>query len=46
MAKSVLGLLKGFDSWRAEHIRRELNTEADALANRALDAPGAANMEV
>jgi ribonuclease HI len=28
-----------------EHVRRELNKEADALANRALDAGGAAAIE-
>ena len=43
LAKEVHGLLSGFTKWRAEHIPRELNSEADALANRALDAPGTAN---
>jgi ribonuclease HI len=30
-------LLSGFRAWRAEHIPRGQNAEADALANRALD---------
>lgn len=30
-------LADGFDSFKILHVRRELNTEADALANRALD---------
>ena len=33
-ARSVL---EKFASWRAEHIPRELNTRADALANQAMD---------
>ena len=31
-------LLEQLPKWEAEHIRRELNREADALANAALDA--------
>ena len=31
-------LIGGFDSFALTHIPRELNAEADALANRALDA--------
>ncbi|MEN6308408.1 MAG: ribonuclease HI family protein, partial [Anaerohalosphaeraceae bacterium] len=30
--------LTGFKSWQARHIPREQNKEADALANRAMDA--------
>ena len=30
-------LLQGFPSWRAEHVRREMNWRADALANEAMD---------
>jgi ribonuclease HI len=30
-------LLRGFDDWRCVHVRREHNSEADRLANRALD---------
>jgi len=33
----ALALLKKFDSWRAEHVPREQNTLADALANDAMD---------
>ncbi len=31
-------LLEGFDRWRISHVRREANTQADALANLAMDA--------
>ncbi|MBX7159684.1 MAG: ribonuclease HI family protein [Acidimicrobiia bacterium] len=31
-------LLRGFDSVEIVHVRRELNVEADALVNQALDA--------
>ena len=34
--------LRGFLSWRAEHVRREMNTRADALANDAMDRHAAA----
>ncbi len=34
----VRSLLTSFPSWAIEHIPREQNTEADALANAALDA--------
>jgi ribonuclease HI len=30
-------LIRGFDSIRVRHVRRELNREADRLANRAID---------
>ncbi len=30
------GLLDRFASWRAEHVRREANSRADALANEAM----------
>jgi ribonuclease HI len=30
-------LLRGVDDWRCVHVRREHNSEADRLANRALD---------
>ncbi|MEN8126294.1 MAG: phosphoribosylglycinamide formyltransferase [Planctomycetota bacterium] len=32
-----MGLLASFGSWQATHIYREKNTEADAMANRAMD---------
>ena len=35
-----IDLLAGFESWKITHIRREKNEEADALANRAMDAKG------
>ncbi|HXR09459.1 MAG TPA: ribonuclease HI family protein [Candidatus Acidoferrales bacterium] len=43
----ALKMSKGFESFRIEHVYREQNREADALANEALDetenkAPGAA----
>ena len=31
----------GFEAWSIEHVRREQNKRADALANRALDELGA-----
>ncbi len=34
----VMDLLTSFESWQARHIPREKNSEADALANRAMDA--------
>ena len=34
----VLGLLRGFSSYKVEHVFREQNAEADALANQAMDA--------
>ncbi len=34
----VMERLAGFQSWQARHIPREQNKEADALANRAMDA--------
>jgi ribonuclease HI len=33
----VLGELATFDEWSIEHVRREMNSEADALVNDALD---------
>ena len=30
-------VLRSFDSWTVDHVRRELNAEADRLANEALD---------
>ncbi len=38
LAAKVLSLLKKFESYTFVHVRRELNTEADALVNEALDA--------
>lgn len=37
----AVALLRGLDSPRIEHVRRESNVEADALANAAMDARGA-----
>jgi ribonuclease HI len=34
----VRGLLASFERWRAVHVPREENAEADRLANMALDA--------
>ena len=36
----VLGELAQFDDWSIEHVRREMNSEADALVNDALDGRG------
>ncbi|HRU04768.1 MAG TPA: ribonuclease HI family protein [Candidatus Brocadiia bacterium] len=33
----VMGLLRGFEQWRATHVPREENALADALANEAMD---------
>lgn len=33
----LMGLLEGFSAYDIQHVRREQNTEADALVNRALD---------
>jgi ribonuclease HI len=30
-------ILERFESWRVEHVRRELNSRADELANEAMD---------
>ncbi|MBU3690978.1 MAG: ribonuclease HI family protein [Solirubrobacterales bacterium] len=38
----VLSALEPFDEWTIEHVRREENSEADALVNQALDAGGTA----
>jgi len=34
----VLALLRGLESFEIRHVRRELNKDADALANEAMDA--------
>jgi len=34
----ALALLRSFDTWRVTHVRRELNAEADAMANDAMDS--------
>ncbi len=36
--QDVMALLSEFQTWKATHVRRHLNTEADALVNEALDA--------
>lgn len=35
--RAVLGLLAKFKTWRAVHVPREKNAEADRVANQALD---------
>ena len=35
--QQALSLLRRFRSWKAEHIPREENAEADRLANKAID---------
>ena len=35
--REASGLMARFEHVRLEHVRREQNKEADALANRALD---------
>lgn len=35
-----MGLLDKFESWKITHVRREKNTDADELANKAMDAKG------
>ena len=37
----VLEALEGFEEWSIDHVRREANSEADALVNDALDGRGA-----
>lgn len=37
LAGKVLALLKKFNSYSFAHVRREYNSEADALVNKALD---------
>ena len=37
--QEAMRLLAGFDAWSAAHVPRERNTEADRLANQALDSP-------
>ncbi|MCC5910473.1 MAG: ribonuclease HI family protein [Clostridiaceae bacterium] len=37
MYNMVMPLIKKFDSFAIEHVRREMNKEADALANKAMD---------
>jgi len=41
----TMDLLSSFQSWQARHIPREKNTEADALANRAMDAKDDVELE-
>jgi ribonuclease HI len=38
--QEAMRLLAQFEAWRATHVPRERNTEADRLANQALDGPG------
>lgn len=38
--QEAMRLLAGFPAWRATHVPRERNAEADRLANQALDGPG------
>jgi ribonuclease HI len=38
--QEAMRLLSGFEAWSAAHVPRERNTEADRLANQALDSPG------
>jgi len=38
--QEAMRLLAGFEIWSAAHVPRESNTEADRLANQALDSPG------
>jgi ribonuclease HI len=37
-------LARGLEYFAIEHVRRELNADADALANEALDGPGSARV--
>jgi ribonuclease HI len=37
--QEAMRLLGGFEAWSATHVPRERNTEADRLANQALDSP-------
>jgi ribonuclease HI len=37
--REAASLLATFPKFELQHVRRELNTEADALVNAALDAP-------
>jgi len=39
--RRAVALMRGFDRATVEHVRRHLNTRADALANQALDEDGA-----
>ena len=36
----LMSLLSRIPSWSVTHVRRELNMEADALVNRAIDERG------
>lgn len=38
-------MLAGFENWQVQHIFRENNQQADALANRALDSEGNIEMK-
>lgn len=40
LAARVFALLGRLSCWRAEHVYREVNTDADALVNAVLDARG------
>jgi len=42
LAARARELLSGFERWSIRHERRENNTQADAMANLALDDPRAA----
>jgi ribonuclease HI len=44
--QEALRLLAKFKTWRAVHVPREKNAEADRLANEALDAPPGPQDEV
>jgi ribonuclease HI len=35
----AMALLRSFGGWRAEHVPREENAEADEMSNRAIDEP-------
>ena len=41
-----MALLDNFESWKITHVRRENNTDADELANRAMDAKGYVDAKV
>ncbi len=38
LCRRAVSLLKGFSKTRVEHVRREQNTDADEMANLAMDA--------
>jgi ribonuclease HI len=41
--ENIVDLLTNFDSFEIKHIYRNLNTEADALANKAMDSNNSNN---